>query len=377
VDGQAAIDLERPRSVWEILGATVDLYFRVPILFLVLAAVVVIPYELAVLLVTGAGPLAVGHTGFVTSQLVSIADFFLVNPLVSAFHVHAVREVGDGGRARFIPTVRQSMATLAAVVLATGISWVAITIGLFALAVPGMLLLARWAVVAQAAALEDGGWTDALRRSTRLTEDERWHAFGLIFFAGIIGAVPWLGLSAAFGHRTTTVASFVAGTALQCVVRSFTALATALLYFDLKGRARDLPENPTGQASATPVQAQGERPAGWYIDPAKPTRMRYWADDGSDWSTHTAKTPKPMLREWREHGTAEPQVPGTVKEHTGHSLDPGVYTDEDRPPGWYVDPDKPWRMRYWRTGEHQGWSKETTKTPEKAQAEWRDLRWRR
>jgi hypothetical protein len=212
--------------------------------------------------------------------------------LVSAFHVHAVRKVGDGGRPRLIPTVRQSMSTLAAVILATGISWVAITIGFFALVVPGMLLLARWAVVAQTAALEDGGWTDALRRSARLTEDERWHAFGLIFFAGVIGVVPSLGLSAVFGHRTTTVASFAAGTALQCVVRSFTALATALLYFDLKGRARDLAENLAGQASATPAQAKGERPAGWYIDPSHPTRMRYWADDGSDWSTHTAKTRK-------------------------------------------------------------------------------------
>lgn len=73
--------------------------------------------------------------------------------------------------------------------------------------------------------------------------------------------------------------------------------------------------------------------------------------------------------------TAGPAM--TSSEHTGHSLDPDVYNDEGRPPGWYVDPDKPWRMRYWRTGEHEGWSKETTKTPEKAQSEWRDLRWRR
>lgn len=63
-------------------------------------------------------------------------------------------------------------------------------------------------------------------------------------------------------------------------------------------------------------------------------------------------------------------------EHTGHSLNPDLYGDEDRPSGWYVDPDRPWRMRYWRTGDVQGWSEETLKTPEKAQAEWRDLRWK-
>ena len=106
--------------------------------------------------------------------------------------------------------------------------------------------------------------------------------------------------------------------------------------------------------------------------------MRYWAADGTGWAERTAKTPKPMLREWQELRRTEPTPPAmATDEHTGHSLDPDVYTDEGRPPGWYVDPDRPWRMRYWRTGEHQGWSKETRKTPEKAQSEWRDLRWRR
>ena len=121
------------------------------------------------------------------------------------------------------------------------------------------------------------------------------------------------------------------------------------------------------------------RAAGWYIDPVQPTRMRYWAADGKgEWSEHTSKTPKAMLWEWQERHASGPAAPAmSAGEHSGHSLDPGVYTDEGRPPGWYVDPDKPWRMRYWRTGEHQGWSKETSKTPKGALSEWRDLRWRR
>jgi hypothetical protein len=112
VDGQAAIDLERPRSIPELIGASCGLYLRVPVLFLVLAAVVVVPYEFAVLLITGDGPLALGHDGFFTSQLVMLADTFLATPLISALHVHAVREVGDGGRPRLFPTFRRSLSTL-------------------------------------------------------------------------------------------------------------------------------------------------------------------------------------------------------------------------------------------------------------------------
>jgi hypothetical protein len=372
VDGQAAIELERPRSIPELIGAASDLYFRVPILFLLLAAIVVVPWEFVVLLVTGEGPFAVGHDGFVISNLVSVFDSFLVTPAVSAFHVHAVREAGEGGRPRLFPTVRQSLTTLPIVAFAAGVSAVGILAGTFALIVPGLLLMARWAVVAQTAALEGGGWTAPFRRSTDLTEGERWHAFWLMVVAGAVTLVPWLVVRGAVGHETTTAASFAAGTALQVVLRSFEALVAALLYFDLKAR-RAIAVEP---AKTTYVE-EGRAP-GWYIDPAQPSRMRYWAADGSGWSKRTTGTPRPLLEEWREQHATAPSAPAmSTDEHTGHSLDPDVYTDEGRPPGWYVDPNQPSVMRYWRTGQHQGWSTETTKTPEQARSEWRDLRWRR
>jgi hypothetical protein len=367
VEGQAAIEIERPRSVWQLIGATVDLFFRVPFLFLALAAIVVVPYELVMLLLTETGPFARGHTSIIVNQLGLLADYFLVIPLISALHVHAVREVGEGGRPRFVPTFRQSLPGLVTVGFATGISWVATTLGFLALVVPGILLLARWAVVAQTAALDGGRWIDPLRRSADLTERHRWHAFWLIVVAGIIAAVPSFALGLAFGHKTTTIASFAAGTAIEVVTRSFEALAAALLYFDLKSR-QEIEAATPDDPKVPPTTVEG-RAAGWYIDPSWPERMRYWAADGKgEWSKHTAKTPKAMLREWEEQDTDS---------HTGHSVDPGAYTDEDRPAGWYVDPDKPWRMRYWRKGEHEGWSKETTKTPPRVLENWRDLRWKR
>ncbi|MBS1892083.1 MAG: hypothetical protein JST59_12370 [Actinobacteria bacterium] len=371
MDGQAAIDLERPRSIPQLIGASFDLYFRVPILFLLLAAIVVVPWELIVLLVTGEGPFALGHEGFITSNVVSLIDSFFVTAAVSAFHVHAVREVGDGGRPRLLPTLRQSMTTLPVVAFVTGVSAVVVLLGVFALVVPGLMLLARWAVVSQTAALEGGGWTDPFRRSADLTEGERWHAFWLLLVAGAITLLPWMLVRGAVGHSTTTIGSFAAGTALQVVMRSFEALVVALLYFDLKARQSVGAAEPTG---STPI-ADG-RAAGWYVDPSQPARMRYWSADGT-WSKHTAKTPKETLWEWQEERRAGPAPPGmATDEHSGHSLDPDVYTDDSRPAGWYVDPNQPSVMRYWHAGEHRQWSKTTSKTPKNAQADWRDLRWR-
>jgi uncharacterized membrane protein (DUF485 family) len=94
VDRQSKLELERPRSIWEMLVATFELYRRVPFFFLILAAIVVVPYEVIVLVITGKGPLALGQMGFVPRQLLVAIDSFLVTPLVSALHVHAAREVG-------------------------------------------------------------------------------------------------------------------------------------------------------------------------------------------------------------------------------------------------------------------------------------------
>jgi hypothetical protein len=96
MEGKSLNEFERSRSVWQLIGDTFALYPRFPILFLALAAVAVVPYELIVLLVTGAGPFAQGRTGFVTSNLLTVADSFLILPLISALHVRAVREIGEG-----------------------------------------------------------------------------------------------------------------------------------------------------------------------------------------------------------------------------------------------------------------------------------------
>jgi hypothetical protein len=216
MESESINEFERPRSVWGLIGDTVALYGRFPLLFLVLAAVVVVPYEVIVLALTGNGPFAIGQMEFVPRQILLAADSFLVTPLVSALHVFAVREAGDGEQPGIASTFRPSLPRLPVVAVAAGVSSVAITLGGLAFAVPGLILAAIWAVVAQAAALERGSWIGALRRSADLTRGYRWHALGLFFVAGLIAGVPWLPLWFALRHSDTTALSFIAGTACRC-----------------------------------------------------------------------------------------------------------------------------------------------------------------
>lgn len=55
------LEARSPRSVGEIVRAAGALYRRYPLLFAILAAAVIVPYELIVLAATGYGPLRHGH----------------------------------------------------------------------------------------------------------------------------------------------------------------------------------------------------------------------------------------------------------------------------------------------------------------------------
>ncbi len=71
------------------------------ILFLALAVVVVAPYDLFVMAITGQGPLAHGaHRSFALDLLLNIVDFSFVGPFISALHTHAVVLAGEGGSHR-------------------------------------------------------------------------------------------------------------------------------------------------------------------------------------------------------------------------------------------------------------------------------------
>ncbi len=228
-----ALDLGRERSVRAIVVATARLYGQFPFLFLALALAVMAPYELAVLAITGTGPL--GHFGRVDWILLLIKTS-LLTPLVSALHMHAVVLVGEGRRPRFGPVAVKGARVLPVVAAASVMSGIGIFLGLLAFVIPGILLTLAWAVVAQAAAVEGVGWLDALRSSRRLTENHYWHVLGLLIVVGIVTNGIFQGATSIPLGGAESPGSVVGGIAIATVLASISALTLALLYFDLKAR---------------------------------------------------------------------------------------------------------------------------------------------
>lgn len=310
---EVAVLNTEPRSALGIIASSLSLYWRYPWLFLALAALVVVPYQLIILAATGSGWLDQSSVAPGISFLISVADLALVTPLISALHIHAVVTVRAGEQPRISTVTRLGLAALPVVAAASIISWLGIGVGFFALIAPGVYLLLRWCVVAQVAAIEREGWSEALARSGTLASGHYLHVFVIIVLVGVVGFVPGFLGRLAFDDPAG-LEPFIAGLVVQILVWSFTALTSALLYLDLRARrqrilAQGLPAPPSEQGPVLapepppgedPVLAQKpfdavdaawhgdsysdeDRPLGWYVDPATANRLRYWGGDPPGW----------------------------------------------------------------------------------------------
>ena len=241
-----AIDLDRTRSVGDILRATLRLYSDYPWLFWTLALAVMAPWDLAKLAITSVGPFGHAHNeGFLERESFELFGATLIVALISALHVHAVVVIGEGRRPRLGSVAWSGVRVLPVVGAAAVIADVGTELGLFALLIPGIVLWIRLIVVAQAATIEQAGVHPALRGSWQLTRGHEGHVLGLILVVGItVGAVSVGALLLTTGSGTSAGAVAL-GIVVNTVLASFSALTTALLYFDLRSRQQETRAAPT------------------------------------------------------------------------------------------------------------------------------------
>lgn len=234
---ESRIDVLRPRSVTEIVGAALSLYRSHPVLFLVLAFAITAPYELIVFAALGSAPIGGRGANASTALILVLVDVALIGPLISALYAHAVISIARGERPSLLTVAGRVARVLPVVAAAQIAAGIGIGIGLLAFVIPGVVLLVRLVVVAQAAALEHPDWIGALRRSFQLTRGNSLHVFGVVVLTTAVN----LGLSEAAGAAAgngTRPLDVIIAIAVGTLIRSFSALTTALLYFDLLARER-------------------------------------------------------------------------------------------------------------------------------------------
>lgn len=204
---------------------------------------VVVPYAVIVRLVEEANLIGPTRHGALAAVVLLLVGVLLVGPLISALHVHALVDIGEHRVPRAREVFARGLRVLPVVAAAQIVAGILTGVGFVLFIVPGLVLLAVWAVVAQVAAVERTDWLGALRRSAQLTRGARWHALGVVVSVGLINAVIERTCGAAVGSSVSALA-LVAGVIVETITLSFAALTGAVLYYDLRARAAGKSQSP-------------------------------------------------------------------------------------------------------------------------------------
>jgi hypothetical protein len=238
-DGRPArLDLSRPRTYGELLSTAAQTLARHTDVFLTVAIIAVAPSTLIVDGIWGRA-LADGirASPSIPSQVVSaVLSVFVVLPLIVAALAPAVEGLGRGEAPPPLgAALRAALRRYPRVVGALALYLVIVLVGLV-LVVPGIWLGVRCVFAPQAAALDDVGPSDAMRRSSELVQGVWWRTLGCLLMTEVLllltGSVV-LGSLGATGSGAVYVAGVIV---VQSVATAVTVIFATLLYYDLRAR---------------------------------------------------------------------------------------------------------------------------------------------
>jgi len=165
--------------------------------------------------------------------LLALGLQLVTSSIYTGMIVELVADLRSGNRdataGQLLRAVRPVLGELIAVSVVTGACEF---VGLFLL-VPGLILLTVWAVVAPVVVVEHPGGLRALGRSRALVRGNGWPVFGVIIAFGLI-ALSGLAI-ALLASAAGTAASLVAQVVIGVLVLPLISLASAVLYFELRG----------------------------------------------------------------------------------------------------------------------------------------------
>jgi hypothetical protein len=171
-----------------------------------------------------------GRAGDVLGLIVTMFAAFLLQAALTK----AVQDEREGRSDLSIgDTVSAATPFIGPVAIASILAGIAITIGLFLLIVPGLILLTIWAVIIPVIVIERSGALESFGRSQRLVRGHGWHVFGTLVLVFIIQLVAGLILDLVFvalpGSFRDGLSTVIAGT----LIAPYLALVVTLIYYRL------------------------------------------------------------------------------------------------------------------------------------------------
>ncbi|HTZ86859.1 MAG TPA: hypothetical protein VMB05_09345 [Solirubrobacteraceae bacterium] len=189
-------------------------------------------------------------TGIVTALLIAASSGLAILALVlsviattlfTGMVVELVSDVQDGRRDHSVSQLLSAATPVLGQLILVGIvAGVGIVIGFILIIVPGLILITIWSVAAPVVVLERPGVFAALGRSRELVRGNGWQVFGVIFVLFFLILIVTSGIEIA-ADSAGTGAGLVARVVIGVLTGPISALAQAVLYFDLRAASREAP----------------------------------------------------------------------------------------------------------------------------------------
>lgn len=234
-------------NVGDVISKVADLYRRY--------AGVLLPVAAVIFLVVGLLEWLVDES-LVLSLVVAIVAF-VATYFYTGMVVNLVDDVRDG---RLDQSVGQLFSrvtpVLGTLILASILAGIGIAIGFVLLIIPGLILLTLWAVVAPSILVERRGVFEAFRRSMELVRGNAFQVFAVILVFWVIQFVVSLILGAigvGAGDGLQALLAYIG----RVITAPLSALAAAVLFFDLKAVHGEVPAAPAAGGPETPGDVAG------------------------------------------------------------------------------------------------------------------------
>jgi hypothetical protein len=231
------------------VGAVIRRVFEIyvdqaPVLLPASAVVFVISGVVASVLVS-AGPGA---------ALIAFLISFVAGALFTGMIVELVADVQDGRRDHSAGQLLKAIGPVLGQLLTVAVlAAIGIGVGFTLIVVPGLILLTIWAVVAPVVVLERPGVLASFGRSRELVRGNGWQTFGVVLVLAVLVEVLAAIVDVA-AESASTGAGIVVRVVLGVLIGPLSALAAAVLYFELR-RLHGGPATDSGMTTGGVVES--------------------------------------------------------------------------------------------------------------------------
>lgn len=213
-------------SISEVLGEAFAVYRRLFRRSVVVAGLIFAVVSLAQALAARRGTVL---TGFVSLVLSLVGGLLVQGALVEVVRdLHEGREPASVNA--YYDRTRGRLGTLVGSSFAYGLG---VFVGFVLLVVPGLIAVARWALIVPLVIIERRGWREAFARSSEIVRGRTGRVLVTVVIANVVTAVISLAVGAVVGVVPGFVGTWLAGTVAGAVAIPYAAHVLTVLYYRL------------------------------------------------------------------------------------------------------------------------------------------------